>query len=65
VPADGPEDVPRAGDTLNIEMALPANHNFDRPRITRRWSPYASSRPSSASTLPRRTTSLPPRLRNW
>lgn len=26
----GPEDVPRAGDTLNIEMALPANHNFDR-----------------------------------
>ena|SRR5579872_7392088 len=24
------EDVPRAGDTLNIEMALPANHNFDR-----------------------------------
>jgi hypothetical protein len=28
--SDGPEDVPRAGDTLNIEMALPANHNFDR-----------------------------------
>lgn len=30
VPSDGPEDVPRAGDTLNIEMALPANHSFDR-----------------------------------
>ena len=30
LPSDGPEDVPRAGDTLNIEMALPANHNFDR-----------------------------------
>jgi hypothetical protein len=30
LPSDGPEDIPRAGDTLNIEMALPANHNFDR-----------------------------------
>jgi hypothetical protein len=30
LPSDGPEDVPRAGDTLNIEMALPANHSFDR-----------------------------------
>src|ERR1700732_20753 len=30
IPSDGPEDIPRAGDTLNIEMALPANHNFDR-----------------------------------
>jgi PilZ domain len=30
VPSDGPQDVPRPGDTLNIEMALPANHNFDR-----------------------------------
>jgi len=30
LPSDGPQDVPRAGDTLNIEMALPANHNFDR-----------------------------------
>jgi len=30
LPSDGPEDVPRPGDTLNIEMALPANHNFDR-----------------------------------
>jgi PilZ domain-containing protein len=28
--SDGPQDVPRAGDTLTIEMALPANHNFDR-----------------------------------
>ena len=28
--ADGPQDVPRPGDTLNIEMALPVNHNFDR-----------------------------------
>ena len=28
--SDGPEDVPRVGDTLSIEMALPANHNFDR-----------------------------------
>lgn len=26
----GPQDVPRPGDTLNIEMALPVNHNFDR-----------------------------------
>ncbi len=24
--SDGPEDIPRPGDTLNIEMALPANH---------------------------------------
>lgn len=30
LPSDGPQDVPRPGDTLNIEMALPANHNFDR-----------------------------------
>jgi len=30
LPSDGPEDVPRAGDSLNIEMALPANHSFDR-----------------------------------
>jgi hypothetical protein len=30
LPSDGPEDIPRPGDTLNIEMALPANHNFDR-----------------------------------
>jgi hypothetical protein len=30
LPSEGPQDVPRAGDTLNIEMALPANHNFDR-----------------------------------
>src|SRR5260370_34019011 len=29
-PADCPQDVPRAGDTLKIEMALPANHTFDR-----------------------------------
>ena len=28
--SDGPEDIPRPGDTLNIEMALPANHNFER-----------------------------------
>ena len=28
--SDGPEDVPRVGDSLSIEMALPANHNFDR-----------------------------------
>jgi hypothetical protein len=28
--SDGPEDVPRVGDALSIEMALPANHNFDR-----------------------------------
>src|SRR5437867_1595727 len=30
LPTDGPEDLPRVGDTLTIEMALPANHNFDR-----------------------------------
>jgi len=30
LPSDGPEDIPRPGDTLNIEMALPANHNFER-----------------------------------
>ena len=30
LPSDGPEDMPRAGDSLNIEMALPANHSFDR-----------------------------------
>lgn len=28
--SDGPHDVPRPGDTLSIEMALPVNHNFDR-----------------------------------
>jgi len=28
--SDSPEDVPRVGDALSIEMALPANHNFDR-----------------------------------
>lgn len=30
VASDKAEDIPRAGDSLNIEMALPANHSFDR-----------------------------------
>ncbi len=58
--SDGPQDVPRPGDTLNIEMALPANHNFDRKcwycggtvvRVNttkfRKYTPAASHKPAS------------------
>lgn len=29
-PTDAPNEVPRLGDSLSIEMALPANHSFER-----------------------------------